>query len=136
MPRYPSSRGVPAEHLLNEEDLEHERQARRFHREVNHERYLAWHTVARRIKPNQRYVVVSYGYIREALLGHEILDYYSQLVNARSCTYINELKPVPDDYQIPVEDLWAQVRRRKRPHGGAERRAGRVGPHLVHRDYT
>ena len=106
MPRYPSSRGVPAEHVLNEEDLEHERKARQFQRRVNHERYLAWHTVARRIKPNQRYLIVSYGYIREALLGHEILDHYSQLVNARSCTYINELKPVPDDYQIPVEDLW------------------------------
>ena len=106
MPRYPSSRGVPAEHVLSDEDLEHERQARWFQREVNHERYLAWHTVARRIKPNQRYVVVSYGYIREALLGQEILDHYSQLVNARSCTYSNELQPVPDNYQIPVEDLW------------------------------
>ena len=59
-----------------------------------------------RIKPNQRYLIVSYGYIREALLGHENLDHYSQLVNARSCTYSNELQPVPDNYQIPVEDLW------------------------------
>ena len=106
MPRYPSSRGLPAEHLLSDADLEYERQARRFQREVNHQRYLAWYTVVRRIKPNQRYLIVSYGYLREALSGHEILDHHAKLVNARSCTYINELQPVPDDYRIPAEDLW------------------------------
>ena len=34
------------------------------------------------------------------------MDHHSKLVNERSGTYINELQPVPDDYQIPVEDLW------------------------------
>ena len=90
---------------VSEQHLRLERAERRFHREVNGVDYLSWRDLLRRVRPDRRYRV-SYFEMPRALTGEEVLALAHETLVERSCTYIDSLRQVGPEYEVPVGDLW------------------------------
>ena len=90
---------------VSEEHLRLERQECRFHREVNGVDYLSWRELRRRVRADRRYRV-SHFEMPSALTGEEVLALAHQTLVERSCTYMDSLRQVGPEYEVPVGDLW------------------------------
>ena len=90
---------------VSEEHLRLERQERRFHREVNGVDYLSWRELRRRVRADRRYRV-SHFEMPRALTGEEVLALAHETLVERSCTYMDSLRQVGPEYEVPVGDLW------------------------------
>ena len=90
---------------VSEELLRLEREERRFQREMNETVYLSWRQLLRRVRPGRRYRIAYFG---EPRLhgGDEVLKLAHDTLDERCCTFIDEVRPVDRDYEIPVEDFW------------------------------
>lgn len=109
MPKLPSPYRIPEEHLLPDDELRAEAATRDFQRTVNRQKYLAWHTLVRKVKPDARYETTSYGFETETRSRQEILDQVRPAINTRGCTFVNSVTRVPDDHTTSVEALWHTV---------------------------
>ena len=90
---------------VSEEHLRLERQERRFHREVNGVDYLSWRELRKRVRADRRYRI-SHFEMPRALTGEEVLALAHQTLVDRSCTYMDSLRQVGPEYEVPVGDLW------------------------------
>ena len=90
---------------VSEHNLQLEREELRFHREVNGTDYLSWRDLARRIRTDRRYRITHFGMPR-VLTGEDVLALAHETLVDRSCTYVDSLRQVGPEYEIPVEDFW------------------------------
>ena len=90
---------------VSEQHLRLERQERRFHRDANGVDYLSWRELRRRVRPDRRYRV-SYFEMPRTLNGDALLALAHQTLVDRSCTYIDSLRQMGPEYEVPVGDLW------------------------------
>ena len=90
---------------VSEELLRLEREERRFQREMNETVYLSWRQLLRRVRPGRRYRIAYFG---EPRLhgGDEVLKLAHDTLDERCCTFIDEVRLVDRDYEIPVKDFW------------------------------
>ena len=85
--------------------LQMEREARRFHREVNQVDYASWRKLLRRVRTDRRYRVSHFG-LPEILTRDALLALAHVTLVERNCTYVDSLREVGPEYEIPVEDYW------------------------------
>ena len=90
---------------VSEEHLRLERKERRFHREVNKVDHLSWKQLRRRVRADRRYRITHFG-MPTVLTGEEILALAHATLVERSCTYVDSLRQVGPEYEVPVGDLW------------------------------
>ena len=99
--KLPSPYWIPEEHLLPDDELRAEAATRDFQRTVNRQKYLAWYTLVRKIRPQARYEITSYGFRIEILSGQETLNRIRPVVDSRGCTFVNSVTRVPDGHANP-----------------------------------
>lgn len=109
MPKLPSPYRIPEAHLLPDDELRAEAATRDFQRTVNRQKYLAWYTLVRKVKPDARYEIKSYGFQTETLSGQETLGRIRPVVDTRCRTFVNSVTRVSDGHTTPVEALWQTV---------------------------
>ena len=73
MPKLPSPYRPPEEHLPPDNELRAEAVPRDFQRTVNRQKYPAWYTLVRKVRPQARYEITSCGFRIETLSGQETL---------------------------------------------------------------
>lgn len=106
MPKLPSPNRVPEQHLLSHDALAAEAEERAFQRHVNRHNYLSWYALVRKVNPERRYELKTFGFKYETLSGQQVLDQIRPIFDARGCTFVDSVTTVPDDYETPVEKLW------------------------------
>ena len=91
---------------LSKQDRKLEQNQLFFQRSVNDMEYLTWEQVLRRVEPENRYQV--YDETKSDVYdGTDILDNLHQRVLKKACTYLTSIQQVPNDYELPVLELWS-----------------------------
>ena len=94
------------EHLnLSPEHQRFEDETLAFHLE-NGQNYMRWQTILERVSLDQRYLVVSFGNLRQVQLGQELLDEVHRRVTTRDCSYVNDIQEVDADYDLLPQELY------------------------------
>ena len=95
---------------VSEELLRLEREERRFQREMNETVHLSWRQLLRRVGSGRRCRISYFG---EPRLhgGEEVLKLAHDTLTGRCCSFIEEVRPVDRDYEIPVDDFWRRALR-------------------------